>query len=1013
MKIQILNLLPATLLPLMLAALPTSSTAETFQSVSVLDSAIGSPVGGSGDSVSPVISPDGRYVLFASAANNLVSIGTNPITPIFPPKVNVYLRDRTNGTTTLVSVNTAGTGGGNGDSFPADISTNGQYVLFESLATNLVAGDTNGVSDVFIRDLVHNTTTLVSVSTNGGSANKVSRGSAMTPDGRYVAFVSEANNLVPGDTNGIADIFVRDLVGGTTALVTVGASGFFPTNSSELPDITPDGRFVAFYSTATNLVAGVQTTGEIYVRDLLNNITTLASTNARSIAQSDLGTTNILSYNHVISDDGQYVAFESSTNSPGSAGIILRYSLLTGLTDVVNTNAVGLPAYASEINHHSLDMTPDGRFIAYLALTSSSNSAVYVWDAQSATSTLASGDTNNNVPVTGICDSPVMDPTGRYVAFLSSASGLVTNNLSGAYHLYRRDLQLAVTTLVDTDTNGVGALNSETAIPRMSADGSLIAFDSLDTSLVPNDSNHAYDVFVSNLAGNSMELISAHLPSLSTLTADSPSTLTISGVSTNGRYVAFYSDADNLVAGDTNGIRDVFVRDMMLGTNILVSVDPTGLVPGNGTSTGPSISADGRYVVFTSSATNLVTLADTNKAQDIFLRDLQIGITTLVSVNSNGTSSGNAASSSPSLSYDGRYVLFLTSATNLSPSPSGTAPYLYWRDTQAGTNAFITNSFDTSPVVVAAMTPDGHKVALGWDPTDGIAVIWNSQSNSRTRLTNVTITSSIAISPDANRLMYSSYSGSTEGAYAVDVAANSSVRLSSTLEARPAFQFTADSRCAVYNALDSNKIDQVHLYDFQTQSNMLISQSFGSSAGGNGHSYSPVISADGHYIAYRSAASNIVPDDNNNMPDIFLYDRTTGDTTLVTLSQFGNFSAASRSLTPVFSGDSQTLVFQSWAPDLVAQDFNQSADLFALSLNTSNSILAFSISAASQVAGQGPTITWTAMPGVFYHVQFKNHLTDAFWQVFTGSVSVVGTQGYAVDLAPATSQRYYRVLASQ
>ena len=585
-----------------------------------------------------------------------------------------------------------------------DISTNGQFVLFESPASNLTPGDTNGVSDVFMRDLVHNTTTLVSVNTNGGSANGQSRGSVMTPDGRYVAFVCEANNLVPGDTNGIPDIFVRDLVGGTTTLGTVGATGQFLTSSSELPDITPDGRYVVFYSTATNLVSGVQTTGEIYVRDLLNNLTSLASANAHTVAQTVYGTTNTICYNHTISDDGQFVAFEAGVSPAGTNGIVLRYNTQTTATDIVNTNAAGLPAYGSEINHRALDMTPDGRFIAYLALTSKTNSAVYVWDAQSATSTLASGDTNNNVPATGICDSPVMDPTGRYVTFLSSALHLTTNNLSTTYHLYRRDLQSASTMLIDADTNGVGALNSTMPIPSMSADGSLVAFESFDTSLVANDSNHACDIFVSNLASNSMELISAHLPSLSTVTADGPSTLTISGVSTNGRYVAFHSEADNLVAGDTNGLRDVFVRDLVLGTNILVSVDTNGILPGTGLSTDASISADGRYVAFTSTASNLVTLSDTNNAQDVFVRDLQRGTTTLVSVNTNGNGSGNAASYSPILSYDGRYVLFRSKAANLA-SIANTGGYenLYFRDMQAGTTRALTTN-NGSYSYVASMT---------------------------------------------------------------------------------------------------------------------------------------------------------------------------------------------------------------------------------------------------------------------------------------------------------------------
>src|ERR1035437_840173 len=181
-------------------------------------------MGGSGDSWTPIISPDGRYVLFASTANNLLVITNDtPIPARFPAPLNVFLRDRTNGTTTLVSVNLTGTAGGNGDSLPMGLSTNGLYAVFESSASDLVAGDTNNVTDVFVRDMVTGTTLLVSVSTNGLVGNGASRSPAMTPDGRYVAFVSAANNLVAGDTNGIPDVFVRDLRDNLTTLVSIGA----------------------------------------------------------------------------------------------------------------------------------------------------------------------------------------------------------------------------------------------------------------------------------------------------------------------------------------------------------------------------------------------------------------------------------------------------------------------------------------------------------------------------------------------------------------------------------------------------------------------------------------------------------------------------------------------------------------------------------------------------------------------------------------------------------------------
>src|ERR1017187_3748265 len=266
------------LILLVWSALPAWAT--SFQLTSVIGSS-GPPAGGGGDSMSPIISADGRYVLFASTANNLMlNANGNPIPALFPPSLNVFLRDRTNGTTTLVSVNLAGTGGGNGNSMPMDISTNGQFVLFESTASDLVTNNTGNTNNVFVRDLVNSTTVLVSVTTNGGRADGVSRSSVMTPDGRYVAFVSAARNLVPGDVNFIPDVFLRDLQSGTTTLVSVGASNT-PLNgvsTSESPGITPDGHYIVFFSTAASLVPGATIatiiSGEIHVRDLVGGTTT-------------------------------------------------------------------------------------------------------------------------------------------------------------------------------------------------------------------------------------------------------------------------------------------------------------------------------------------------------------------------------------------------------------------------------------------------------------------------------------------------------------------------------------------------------------------------------------------------------------------------------------------------------------------------------------------------------------------------------------------------------------------
>ena len=294
--------LPATFVGL-LVCLGTAALAGPMQLVSRLGPSQSPAAGGDGDSCLPVLSADGRFVLFASTANNLVLTSNSlPLPVLVPARFNAFLRDRTNQTTRLVSVNPAGTAGGNGDSFPVALSTNGQLALFESSASDLSVGDTNSATDIFMRDLGAGTTLLVSVSTNGLPGNGASRSAAMTPDGRYVAFVSEASNLVPGDTNRIADVFVRDLQAAATWLVSVGArstnpAALLPACSSESPEITPDGRYVAFSSTATNLAPGVRTSGDIYVRDLVAGTTTWASSGMRAQLQSVIGKTNGVCYN--------------------------------------------------------------------------------------------------------------------------------------------------------------------------------------------------------------------------------------------------------------------------------------------------------------------------------------------------------------------------------------------------------------------------------------------------------------------------------------------------------------------------------------------------------------------------------------------------------------------------------------------------------------------------------------------------------------------------------------------
>jgi hypothetical protein len=230
---------------------------NAFQDVFVHDRSTGitervslSTSGHQGNSFSEkaYLSRDGRFVAFSSFASNLVHMDLNGVW-------DVFVHDRAAGTTERVSIDSSGTEG-DLDSFVSSISADGRFVTFYSTATNLVAGDTNGVNDAFLHDRATGVTERISVDSNGGEGDKDSYLSAVTPDGALVAFYSDATNLVAGDSNGVSDVFVRDRTAGSTVRVSLASNGGQASGNSWWPSISDNGRRVSFASLATNLVAG-------------------------------------------------------------------------------------------------------------------------------------------------------------------------------------------------------------------------------------------------------------------------------------------------------------------------------------------------------------------------------------------------------------------------------------------------------------------------------------------------------------------------------------------------------------------------------------------------------------------------------------------------------------------------------------------------------------------------------------------------------------------------------------
>jgi Tol biopolymer transport system component len=255
----------------------------------------------SGGSGQPSVSADGRYVAFMSWATNLVPGDTNM-------RQDIFVRDRQMEETTRVSVASDGSQANDFSQRPF-ISADGRYVVFESAATNLIPGDMHQIGGVFLHDRQTRETTRISITYDGTQANGGSGQPSVSADGRYVAFMSWATNLVPGDTNGAGDIFVHDRQTGQTSRVSVSSNGNQGNQSSYLPSISADGRYVAFASDATNLVPGdTNNWRDIFVHDLQNGSTTRVSLSAD-------GTQRVGdSYSPSISADGRYVAYEGYHN---------------------------------------------------------------------------------------------------------------------------------------------------------------------------------------------------------------------------------------------------------------------------------------------------------------------------------------------------------------------------------------------------------------------------------------------------------------------------------------------------------------------------------------------------------------------------------------------------------------------------------------------------------------------------------------------------------------------------
>ncbi|HEX9991394.1 MAG TPA: hypothetical protein VGB14_00560 [Acidimicrobiales bacterium] len=406
-------------------------------------------------------------------------------------------------TTELVSVSSEGRQGNDisGRFSPPDLSADGLVVAFDSQANNLVANDGNGFVDVFAHDRESGITELLSVSTNEVQANDDSQNPSADATGDEIAFDSDANNLFPDDRNNARDVFVRDRVAGTTELISVNNQGREGNASSSAPDITADGRFVAFSSNASNLVRGdTNATTDIFVRDRSRGRI------ERVNVASDGTEANLFSGGPSISDDGRYVAFSSFAdnlvaNDDNGTVDVFVHDRSTGETFLVSEAADGTSAEGLSAGPA---ISGDGSAIAFFSEAAdfvpgddNGTRDIYVWrrgngdpsvERVSVSSAEEGANGQSSFSQRGSSSLPDISRDGRYVSFDSFADNLVRNDTNEVADAFRRDVFRGITIRVSVSDREIQAnrVSTDTAI---SADGQVVAFVSQATNLVRGDTN--------------------------------------------------------------------------------------------------------------------------------------------------------------------------------------------------------------------------------------------------------------------------------------------------------------------------------------------------------------------------------------------------------------------------------------------------------------------------------------------------------------------------------------------
>ncbi len=570
------------------------------------------------------------------------------------------------------------------DGQPADemasagvLSDSGGIVVFESAATNLVPGDTNGVRDVFVFDRSLGTVERLN-GQGGAQPDGASDDPDVSGDGRWITFSSIAGNLVGSDTEGRFDVFLHDRHTGSTIRLSEDAVGSGGNGSSQRPKISADGRFVVFESSADNLLPGLSgNEPRLFlfdrIRDQLDRVAATAGAPTRPCIVSTGNEVAIAfrGVSHPVLPAGinpAQMLFESfDPTTRGAPATFVLSAREPALPVWVGSGDSDPPAVSANGTHLAFSTTAEN-----LIGRSGFRDQIVRLDLESGQIAVVSNTLDGDFDATWVPASPSISGNGNRVAFVSRSSLIAPGITNDFDDVFVRNLQLGQTRRVSVDTGGVEG-NGASTRPQISANGNSIVFESLATNLVPDDSNGRRDVFVHDLDTSLTERVS-----INSAGAETDQESNFPSISADGRFVVFQSRGNLLDVPTSIPNSQIWLRDRQLQQTELISVAADG-TPGNGSSSRAQISADGRWIAFQSTFGNLDPAFPGFGGEAVYLHDRQSGTTRLVSLDENQQPLADSLISNLYLAAAGQALTFartIDPGGDL-PTPGADVPEVY------------------------------------------------------------------------------------------------------------------------------------------------------------------------------------------------------------------------------------------------------------------------------------------------------------------------------------------------